>query len=764
MSNYFGELNLLEVYYDKFVVVGITELVEAHFFNTLEQKSIGYAKKNLLLDVINEYILSDEIIENTSLFDPTAGTGILIYQLLERQLKRKSYTNPVESIFLKPKDLNVKISLQDAFPNSIYVAYFLSILKEIPVAKFSIRDSLESSPLDSEGVDWVIAELPFGQKIDRSILQKTNVKFLETVNSKVSSEALFIHSSINCLSEKGRAILVVSESFLGANYNKNFRKQLVEEDLIDTVFEIPSSKKLLGHSSQFFLYLRKGKEVKDYQKIKFNKIGFSTEKKKDKVLKIVKRKTVLLPKLASSNYNLVPKRYLNEVAKTLKNLKEKEALIKFKDIATFLKFPACPRDEIYPYLSINQIKGQEGEIVASNLDIPNQPKSGKLVDKNVLIISEFEHLLRPILFRYENQPICVANNLFIVELNKDKVLPKYIVKELQKDYIKQQVAMYSSGGAIQRISKTDLGSIQIVIPIIEEQERSLFKYTKIEDKNIGFVAEDTESYYRTSESSVLSGVKHSMAQLYGAVSTEVLNIKYFLDRKIKNEEPLKWDNNISLNQRTNRTLKQVFDNVGNLLSEMEHSFDTIQRIVNFKNKQLHKEEVNIVDFFTKEAKSFPLDNKKLAISTVWNSALPKDFYLIEIDKNQFKEVIRNFIENTIKHGLSNQPLGLQEQIYFHIAPNLTTDELVIEMHNTGAPFPEGFTFEDYISPGVTSNKQKGTGLGGYFIDQVIKNHSGRFEWMTISEEQKKANGGDYRTYDENIGIHFKITLPLNLSK
>ncbi len=124
--------------------------------------------------------------------------------------------------------------------------------------------------------------------------------------------------------------------------------------------------------------------------------------------------------------------------------------------------------------------------------------------------------------------------------------------------------------------------------------------------------------------------------------------------------------------------------------------------------------------------------------------------IVLADINALKDAFRNLIENAKKHGFTQS--GHKYQIVFEISKytdNSGDNFARIVYKNNGNLFPKSYRFEDYIRLGTRMGKNKGTGIGGFFVKKVIDLHKGSFREITL-------HGNNQETFQ----VQMEILLPL----
>ncbi len=110
----------------------------------------------------------------------------------------------------------------------------------------------------------------------------------------------------------------------------------------------------------------------------------------------------------------------------------------------------------------------------------------------------------------------------------------------------------------------------------------------------------------------------------------------------------------------------------------------------------------------------------------------------------FRELLEQLVINAEKHGFSVQKkLKRVPKILFEIRRSKNRPIVIIEYQNNGKPFK--LTQKDYIEAFTKSQNSQGSGIGGNYVNRIIKAHGGA---LTIDE-------------DFLFGFHMTIELPLH---
>ena len=101
----------------------------------------------------------------------------------------------------------------------------------------------------------------------------------------------------------------------------------------------------------------------------------------------------------------------------------------------------------------------------------------------------------------------------------------------------------------------------------------------------------------------------------------------------------------------------------------------------------------------------------------------------EIASDDFVRLVQNIIENAVMHSFDNN--CREESICIRISADAYTGCYVIDFSNSGKPFPEGLTKEQYGTRGYRAGASGNTGNGGYVIKSVSQHYGGDYDIISI---------------------------------
>jgi K+-sensing histidine kinase KdpD len=167
---------------------------------------------------------------------------------------------------------------------------------------------------------------------------------------------------------------------------------------------------------------------------------------------------------------------------------------------------------------------------------------------------------------------------------------------------------------------------------------------------------------------------------------------------------------------------------------------------------MHFEETELIKFFNQQIDALGLNPLEIKVRArtqgeeVDASLLEMENYTkisAEIDRFCFKELVRNLVENAKRHGKIDGQL-LEVDFLIVGDPLLNKTVTIVYMDN-GKGLSEDFAFDDYKKFGEKQGESKGSGIGGYIIQEIVKMHN--------------PQSGDLLPLSLSKGFAFKFNIP-----
>lgn len=228
-------------------------------------------------------------------------------------------------------------------------------------------------------------------------------------------------------------------------------------------------------------------------------------------------------------------------------------------------------------------------------------------------------------------------------------------------------------------------------------------------------------------------VAHNLNKQIGKIKTDFKTILLYLE-----------DKNINLNEDKSINNDPESENISKVISRQLNHFEDITKTVErtLKIGRMKKENFIFEEVYLKQ---YLKDIININFSNPTNykiNILPEkgNGPRCKIDKENFKGVFINLIDNAIIHGFNDSKNFYN--IEFDIYTNPEKNKVIIDVKNDGKPLPKSFNIKKFSQWGVAYGNKQGSGIGGVDICQTILLH-----------------GGKIKNVETEIGVHFKITLP-----
>jgi signal transduction histidine kinase len=581
-------------------------------------------------------------------------------------------------------------------------------------SNFVCGDSFKSESLKDVNVDLVLSVLPIIEN-----------------NSKSDSEVLTmqLETLINSLSDKGEAIFVLPTNFYGKKNQSLNRKidELFDNRQIRRVVALPKNSVYNHRYQATLVVLTKEKNtginfidattLVSNNGINIDEIISLIDKKADKKSIYVEYNSIIIK---DNIVNLLPWRYVNALEKSFSS-----SSVKLKEL---LLVPKLETTDISG-LKIITSESLSSDSIDFYIDVSKLNYSYKNIDYRKLntdsVVIDITKDFRARLILLENKDVLVDRKLFVFEVDQSRLNVEYLMYRLHSASFINQLKIYSEDNYIINVEIEDvLESTIPILPIhdqlywVEEQKQLLLSQAERENQ----LLKDKLGLQKT-ETQILSTVKHSVNQIVGAINSEYLNLKMVIANNDKNEEITHLSDKVS-KRKDAKTVVDVFDSVKTNLNSIKTIFTTMQKVINIDEKSLNLQAVSLKELLIEEAKPILEKEDKFGLFFSKDNSLEDD--IIYVDTDLFREVLRNLISNAVNHSQHIRLSFLSRKfiIGFHLSTSDDGKYYIIDYKNNGKPFPDDFSFDDYISYGKKFDSENGTGLGGFIINKVIRKHSG----------------------------------------
>lgn len=511
---------------------------------------------------------------------------------------------------------------------------------------------------------------------------------------------------------------------------KAARKQAIELDMVDTIIQLPGG--LFENTSvpACVIITNRQKAHPGYvrfvdasslaKKVTQFKNTLDVEALMDLVYKSTDERVArLVPndKVLSQDYALQPSSYLKIDASDNANLVKLSTVIGEKQIGTIERID--PEKFVRVVHIANLVSnGQDQDIDFSQLKPELFQHSCRYINEDALLLSRIARL-KPTLYRNIQGGIYLHPNVFAFRIDTTKVLPDYLVQELNKEYVVKQIGAI---GAYQSFSLPALLDIRIDIPSLEEQRKTLDALHKSEISSLNKELEEKYNKSHKDFLDILHSRKHNMEPLVGQISCAIDNIQTLLEG-----ENIDSELQIELTECINDALsasKELGEDLERLVREEEFDAPELIDICDFMKKEFSCRYPTLGTYSV-----LPVKIDELAFRENFGS---KQKAFIYIAKDALKMLLRNICANACKHGFTD----IERENYFISSEVRLSDDrskVIITITNNGNPWPQGMTKEVYSSHEAVG-PTGGTGNGGAQVNHIVNKYNGDFNIGTIESD------------------------------
>ena len=170
----------------------------------------------------------------------------------------------------------------------------------------------------------------------------------------------------------------------------------------------------------------------------------------------------------------------------------------------------------------------------------------------------------------------------IIEPNTEIISPTYLISQLYEEYVLHQVDRIRGGAAQPFVRIEDLLNIYIKVPPLVNQKEEEMNFTFQHMANVP-TSEFRDITVRDEEIDLPSAIKHEYKNLKNPLSSNISNIKDFLDQKVKNKEYITWSDKVA-NNNSARSIRLVFDDINETMTEMSSLIEDIVIVMNLDKR------------------------------------------------------------------------------------------------------------------------------------------------------------------------------------
>ena len=344
--------------------------------------------------------------------------------------------------------------------------------------------------------DKIFCDYPWGIKTKDSTGNSEGLKAIYDVIPEAQRAAagdwVFIINVMNHLNKNGKAVVSVSNGVTwNGGINTVIREKIVKKGFVEAVIALPSNLYLnTGIACSLLVLSRNNKNIRMIDATEMVSVGrrqnVLSDENVSKIIELLNTdddnsKLVSVNEVTENEYTLNPSRYLQK-EKVIKNGVPFESVI--KNITRGAQIKATILDEIVSdkptnmqYLMLANL--QDG-IISDDLPYLKEmdPKYEKYCIKNgsLVISKNVSPVKMAIASVKEGNKILANGNLYVIELDEDKINPYFLKAYLESENGKAALSRVAVGATLLNLPVEGLKKITIPLPDLKSQKIVADKY------------------------------------------------------------------------------------------------------------------------------------------------------------------------------------------------------------------------------------------------------------------------------------------------
>jgi signal transduction histidine kinase len=606
--------------------------------------------------------------------------------------------------------------------------------------------------------------------------------FMPSVIGEVDAPTAYLQVTLDRLKDDGFAVALVPASFLfkRSKDGREFREDLVRDDLIEAVIQIPAGTfKPMASVESAIVVLNKAKAAerrKQVFMVRLHSDMIDPATSENLMLEAIalledwkqvsdRSHIVSTDVLRHDQYNLLPSRHIGRVTAlemqredvdgvmvTIRQLvidehfervpaKRSERLNLEDDPPAFVRVRDLAKDPAFPYLRLEASDEVKGDV--------------RIVGRDAVLVSrQFANPL-PTIYQSKGGRIAIASNVLAIRPDTSRVLPEYLVHEMRQPYYLQQIKAISFGSSIPAFNQEALLSTTIRLRPLDDQRKLIEE--KSDTKRLGERFErldpQDEEALHWALADLLRGYGLRMDQ--PLLDKVILKVTDHVSRSTEARVRAELASNLgNLAHNFNNKHRVVAGNVRRLRSYLEGKIkdggpispedpvrkplkgetippsllgevlDGLQQSLDNMTGHI-EEEMNILSDETAEIDVVDViaSIRKVAKGFRGQEGVHIDPLLghpplfAQADERRLQDSLQNLIDNAIKHGgRKGHVLNIEFQVF-------EGSGVVQVLVGNDGPASE-LDFEHMVKKGGRSSRSKGSGVGLYAVKRWIDEMGG----------------------------------------
>lgn len=563
---------------------------------------------------------------------------------------------------------------------------------------------------------------------------------------KEYADHFVIRRGIDMLTDNGLLACVVPISFMWRKDTADIRKRIVDEGLLESIIYLHENIFAYTSIRTAIVFIRKSAHsqvtfinASDAVLFRSNKIAVLDE---DMIANLLYHKyfpysgfmydadLVMSNKLpertfnalkvhedntsiAQANYDFTPGRlFVKKIA-----LQESDTLIKMSSLVERIPSNAGKSGNGRVVRPALLAKDNFTSLLMENIPEGEFKKQYKVVNRSALLFSPLASL-RPTLFlNPKGESVYLkADTVQAVYLKNDAIDPEYLVIELNKPYVQEQIRLLAKGDIIPRLKIEDFLSLQISVPdrgakalslekeAVEQQK--LLYFSKVNAELAQLKEKQHEDYVK-----MLRQRKHRIGQILGDLVPGFDSLDEF---RIENGGVLRDSDVIGL--KTGETVADYFAKLRKIIAQVNTLVNNLT-----DNEVWAKPTVLNIDKFLLDIPNHHLSDTFKFQFDIRHDAQGNKYYKVFANESHLSTVFENIISNAVKYGFTDH-----ERNDYRI--RITVDDGMIDnipavrisIANNGSPIHPSVDRSRFFDWGYGT----GDGIGTWQLKDTVEHYKG----------------------------------------
>ena len=608
----------------------------------------------------------------------------------------------------------------------------------------------------------ILCTPPFGYKIENEL------------GKKEYADHFVIRRGLDQLAENGLLACVVPLSFMDRKDTLDIRERIIKGGILESVVYLPekifagtsartailfirnsvhTSVAFINATSATYMNIKNGiLDVEFVANLLCNKYYTShyTFDSEDNMAEKLPPKTFLKLRVSApnkqienDNYDLTPGRYL------LSNLMPKEGFT-FKmmgDLVDGISKTAknAGRGKLIRLSLLS--KDEFTPLNADSLQEDDYKKGYGVIEGNALLFSPVSSMRPTFLLNPNGEKLYYKKDAIqAVYIKENAVLPEYLVLELYKSYIQEQVTLLAKGDVLPILKINDFKCLRIAIPcndrqaLVEERklvdERKNLYFSKVNAELVALKDKQHEDYIK-----MLRQRKHRIGQLLGDL---VPGFDTLDDFRKENGGVLKDTDVIAI--KTGETVDDYF----NILHNIIYRIDSLVKNLTDREEWGKPSMIDIDDFLNN------LPNIHLKENFDFQFLMRQDIhlegsrkYIVLANESELSTVFENIIKNASKYGCTDEERK-DYRIRISVDDDMIDNNPAVRIcvSNNGTPIHPSLDRNRFFEWGYGN----GDGIGTWQLKDIIEHYNGT---ICLNEYPDDVAG---------FCTEYEIVLPLKLDE